>query len=111
MATDTSRTYGSPDAIIRINLNSPVGNVYALMGAIGDYAKQVRLPKEKVDAMNAEFNRKGATYETICETIGKNIGDIVELYYTPEYSFEIQQHRRESDESDDESDDDESDDE
>lgn len=81
--TKTSKTYGKGK--LRINLNSPRGNIYALWGVALNLMKQLNWDeKQRNETLNSLQVGK---YEECLEAFGKHkvFGNLFKLYYSPEY--------------------------
>lgn len=89
---DHSRKYGENHASIRININSPLGNCYGIMGTASQYATQLGWDKVKIKSVIDEMS--SGDYVNVCETFAKYFGDLAQLYYSTDYSFRIQSYRR-----------------
>jgi hypothetical protein len=80
-----TKTYGRGK--LRINLNSPRGNIYAIWGIAMSTMEQSGYSKEKINETLAGLRKE--TYEECLEAFGKHkvFGSLFKLYYSPEYIF------------------------
>ena len=83
---DTTKTYGRGH--LRINLNSPRGNIYSVWGVALNLMKQLNYTEEKRSKTLAELNV--GKYEENLEAFGnhKVFGNLFKLYRSPEYTFD-----------------------
>jgi hypothetical protein len=84
---NTSKTYGRGK--LRINLNSPRGNIYALWGIALSVLEQSGYTKEEISENLASLRKD--TYEECLEAFGnhKVFRHLFKLYYSPEYLFHL----------------------
>jgi len=81
-----TKTYGCGH--LRINLNSPRGNIYSVWGVALNLMKQLNYTEEK---QTTEFAKlKAGNYEECLKAFGdhKVFGNLFQLYYSPEYTFD-----------------------
>ena len=81
--TETSKTYGRGK--LRVNLNSPRGNIYAVWGLASNLMMQSRYTEEESNKILDELEKD--TYEECLEAFGKHkvFGNLFKLYYSPKY--------------------------
>jgi len=70
---------------IRINLNSPRGNIFSLIGCASSISEQLGLKTPVTDEM-----MKATSYDDALKAFNKHLGFAVELWSSKEYSFEDQ---------------------
>jgi hypothetical protein len=81
-----TKTYGHGK--LRINLNSPRGNIYAVWGVALNLMNQCLYTKEEKEKNLAEL--RVGKYEDCLEAFGKHkvFGSMFKLYYSPEYMMD-----------------------
>jgi hypothetical protein len=79
----TSKTYGRGK--LRVNLNSPRGNIYAVWGLALNLMKQCHYTEEETSKNLAELKKD--TYEECLQAFGKHkiFGNLFKLYSSPKY--------------------------
>jgi hypothetical protein len=82
---EVPKTYGRGK--LRINLNSPRGNIYNIWGVALNLMKQCRHSDEEISATLAEL--KKGSYDECLQAFGshKVFGSLFKLYYSPTYMF------------------------
>jgi hypothetical protein len=85
-SNSNSKTYGRGK--LRINLNSPRGNIYAVWGVALNLMQQCLYSKEEINKTLAEL--KVGKYEDCLKAFGdhKVFGSLFKLYYSPEYMMD-----------------------
>lgn len=66
------------DKKLEIDLNSPQGNAFVLIGIAGHIGKQLGMSKFRIKCIQDEM--KLSTYDMLIETFDKWFGDYVILY-------------------------------
>jgi hypothetical protein len=86
MTTDTTKTYGRGK--LRINLNSPRGNIYAVWGVALNLMEQSLYSKEEISETLTSL--RVGNYEECLQAFGKHkvFGSLFKLYYSPEYMMD-----------------------
>jgi hypothetical protein len=84
--TDTSKTYGRGK--LRINLNSPRGNITEVWSVASNLMMQLNYTEEKQSEIFASLEKD--TYEECLKAFGdhKVFGTLFKLYYSPEYMLD-----------------------
>lgn len=87
MENTNNKTYGT--GYFRINLNSPRGNAYELLGIAGNLMDRLPHYTEEIqDAITKEM--MDGDYEHLLETFAKHFGRVFFLYYSRKYEMELQ---------------------
>lgn len=101
MSQDTTKTYGTGKLLI--NLNSPRGNAFELLGIAGNLMDQLKWKDEKKDAITEEM--MNGDYDHLLATFEKYFGRLFKLYYSKEYKLQLEKKEwghADDDESEDE---------